>query len=76
MEGVLPLAVGAAVARIAERINVAVISDGLTDEEIRKAKMLPFKTIEEAVQHGLDTLGTEARIAVVPMGGGSFLYRE
>ena len=75
MEGVLPLAVGAAVARITTRINVAVISDGLTDEDIRESGMMPFATIEDAVEYGLEQLGQDAKIAVVPMGGGSFLYR-
>ena len=75
MEGVLPLAVGAAVARITSRINVAVISDGLSDEDIRKSRMMPFATIEDAVQYGLEKLGPDAQIAIVPMGGGSYIYK-
>lgn len=75
MEDILPLAVGAAVARIRKRINIAIISDGLTDEEIKRAGMIPFKTVEEAVEFGLRKYGQDANVAVIPMGGSSYIYK-
>jgi nickel-dependent lactate racemase len=75
IEEVLPLAVGAAVARVRQRINIAVISDGLTDAEIKSSGFMPFRSVEEAVEFGLDKYGRDASIAVVPMGGGSYIYR-
>lgn len=74
MEKVLPLAVGAAVARIRQRISIAVISDGLTDAEIIRSGFMPFESVEEAVKFALDKYGRDARISVVPMGGGSYIY--
>ena len=74
-EGVLPLAVGLAVARVRKRINIAVISDGLSKEDIEKSGFLYFKTIENAVQYGLEKFGNDANIAVIPMGGGSYIYK-
>jgi len=74
-EGVLPLAVGLAVARVRKRINIAVISDGFSKEDIEKSGFLYFKTIEDAVQYGLKKFGNDANIAVIPMGGGSYIYK-
>lgn len=74
-EEVLPLAVGLAVARIRKRINIAVISEGLSKDDIEKSGFLYFKTIEDAVQYGLKKFGNDANIAVIPMGGGSYIYK-
>jgi len=74
-EGVLPLAVGLAVARVRKRINIAVISDGLSKEDIERSGLLYFKTIGDAVQYGLKKFGNDANIAVIPMGGGSYIYK-
>jgi len=74
-ERVLPLAVGLAVARIRKRINIAVISDGLSKEDIERSGFLYFKTIGDAVQYGLKKFGNDANIAVIPMGGGSYIYK-
>ena len=74
-EDVLPLAVGAAVARIRKRINIAVISDGLSKEDIGRSGFLYFKKIEEAIRYGLKKYGDDANIAVVPMGGGSYIFK-
>lgn len=74
-EGVLPLAVGLAVARVRKRINIAVISDGLSKEDIERSGFLYFKTIGDAVQYGLKKFGNDANIAVIPMGGGSYIYK-
>lgn len=74
-EDVLPLAVGAAVARVRKRINIAVISEYLSKEDIERSGFLYFETIEDAVQYGLKKFGNDANIAVVPMGGGSYIYK-
>lgn len=74
-EEVLPLAVGLAVARIRKRISIAVISEGLSKDDIEKSGCLYFKTIEDAVQYGLEKFGNDANIAVIPMGGGSYIYK-
>jgi len=74
-EGVLPLAVGLAVARVRKRINIAVISDGLSKEDIERSGLLYFKTIGDAVQYGLKKFGNDANIAVIPEGGGSYIYK-
>lgn len=74
-EGVLPLAVGLAVARIRKRINIAVISDGLTKYDIKKAGFFYFENIDEAIKFCLKKYGNNANIAVVTMGGGSYIYK-
>jgi len=74
-EDVLPLAVGTAVARVRKRINIAVISEYLSKEDIERSGFLYFETIEDAVQYGLKKFGNDANIAVIPMGGGSYVHK-
>jgi nickel-dependent lactate racemase len=74
-EEVLPLAVGLAVARVRKRINIAIISSGLTRDEIKRSGFFYFENIEEAINFCLKKYGTRANIATVTMGGGSFIYK-
>jgi lactate racemase len=74
-ENVLPLAVGAAVAKIRKRIKIAVISDGLKQDIIEQAGFMYFDNVEKAIEYGLKEYGNNANIAVIPFGGGSYIYK-
>lgn len=74
-EKVLPLAEGLNVAVIRQRINIAVVSEGLTKTDIENAGFLYFKNVDEAIKFGLQKYGSKANIAVVTTGGGSYIFK-
>lgn len=55
-------------AKICERADVYVYSDGLTDDEIHQAFAEPCRDVEATVSELLDECGDDARIAVLPAG--------
>lgn len=54
-------------AQIQQRARVHVYADGLTDEELREAMVIPCRSVEQRVTELLQDK-TEARIAVLPEG--------
>jgi len=73
---ILPLAVGAAVAKIRKRVKIAVVSDGIGWREIKRARLLPFENVQMAIEYGLSQYGEKARISLVPVGGDSYIHVE
>ena len=55
-------------AQIQQRCEVHVFSDGLTDEQIRRALFLPCRSVEATATALLDRFGPGARLAVMPEG--------
>lgn len=55
-------------AQIQQRADVYVYSDGLTDEQIRRALFIPCRSIETTVASLLDKYGPQARMCVMPEG--------
>jgi len=55
-------------AQIQQRADVYVYSDGLTDEQIKRALFIPCRSIENTVISLLDKYGPQARICVMPEG--------
>ena len=70
----LPLTLSTGMVRIRKRINLAIISDGLTEEEIKRGKFEPFSDINDAIQHALAEHGNDAQISVLPYGGHTYPY--
>jgi len=64
----LPLAVAAATLRLQERLRIAVVSDGLTPDQILQAGMTPFPTPQDAMDDALRRYGPGARVVVIPHG--------
>jgi nickel-dependent lactate racemase len=65
----LPLAVAAATIRIRQRHQIGIISGGLTPDQIRLARMVPFATPQEALDEAVQRHGPGARVTVLPYGG-------
>lgn len=65
----LPLAVAAASLRIIRRLNVLVVSDGLSPDALRQAGMTPFPTPQAALDHALAAHGQGAHVAIITHGG-------
>ena len=63
-------------AMICNRIRFFIYSDGLSDDEIRKAFGVPCKDIPGLVDELLHEMGDEARIAVMPEGPQSIPFLE
>ena len=76
LEDALPLAVGSVVSKISQRIDIAVVSEGLVRAEVKECGLLSFEKIEDAVEYGLQRMGSKAQISVVPFGADSFVYTE
>ena len=55
-------------AQIQQRADVYVYSDGLTDEQIKRALFIPCRSIENTVISLLDKYGPQARMCVMPEG--------
>jgi nickel-dependent lactate racemase len=73
-EEVLPLSVGALVARAKKRVNLMLVSDGINEEQARIAGFEYFKTLDEAVQEALKRSGRNAELSVLPYGGDSYAW--
>jgi nickel-dependent lactate racemase len=63
-------------AMIQQRAEVHVYSDGLTDEQIKRALFTPCRNIEQTVANLLEKYGTKARICVIPDGPQTIAYLE
>jgi nickel-dependent lactate racemase len=61
-------------AQIQQRCEVHVRSDGLTDEQIRRALFLPCRSVEATVAALLERFGRDARLAVLPEGPQTIPY--
>jgi nickel-dependent lactate racemase len=55
-------------ARTLMRARIGLYCDGLTDEQVRRAHLIPVHDIAEAVTGELARLGSEARVCVLPEG--------
>jgi len=73
-EEVLPLSVGALVARAKKRLNLMLVSDGIDGEQARLAGFDYFKTLDEAVQEAFQRSGRNAELSVLPYGGDSYAW--
>ncbi|MCL4543502.1 MAG: nickel-dependent lactate racemase [Chloroflexi bacterium] len=63
-------------AQILQRARVLLLSEGLTDGEIRAAHLDPCHSIEAATTALLDQSGSRARIAVLPEGPQTIAYLQ
>jgi len=54
--------------RVLERAEVRVRADGLTDDEVRVARMTPVADVSAAVADALGAAGSGARVCVLPRG--------
>ncbi len=61
-------------AQIQLRANVFIRTDGLTDEQIETALLLPCQRIEDTVMELLDKYGPQASICVLPEGPQTIPY--
>lgn len=61
-------------ALIQSRAAIYVKSDGLTDDEIRSALLLPCRRIEDTISELLNTYGRKASICVMPEGPQTIPY--
>ena len=55
-------------AQIQSRAEVYVYSDGLTDEQIKRALFIPCRNLEQTVSQLLEKYGSEARLCILPEG--------
>lgn len=61
-------------AHIQRRADVYVYSDGLTDEQIKRALFIPCRSVEQTISKLMEKYGPEARICVIPEGPQVFPY--
>ena len=71
---VLPLSVGALVARIRKRIKLVLVSGRISPEQAKIAKFGYFNTLDEALQDALQRQGREAKVSVLTQGGDSYAW--
>ncbi len=64
----LPLAVAAAGLRVRRRLRVAMVSEGLSPEQIRRARMVPFPTVQAALEDALRYHGPGSSVVVITHG--------
>ncbi len=64
----LPLSVAAASLRVRARLDVSLVSDGLTPQQARRARMRPFPSAQAALDAALDRHGRSARLTVITHG--------
>ncbi len=62
------LPVGATVARIRQRITLALVSEGIERTEAEKAQLAYFASVDEALRATLPRYGSQATVAVIPLG--------
>jgi nickel-dependent lactate racemase len=55
-------------AKVVERCQVKVVTDGLPAETLRRCHVQPAANVEQAVAESLDQYGPAARVAVIPKG--------
>jgi nickel-dependent lactate racemase len=55
-------------AKVRERCQVKVVSDGITPDKLRRCHVQPVATVEQAVADCLAEYGPNARLAVIPKG--------
>jgi lactate racemase len=55
-------------AKVAKRCRVKVVTDGLSADALRKCRVEPAATVEQAVSESLTEYGPAARVAVIPKG--------
>ena len=65
-----PIAVSAAlaIAKMRQRFDIYIVSDGLDDEEVLKMQCTPFESVDAAVSSALAKHGPKAKIAILPDG--------
>jgi len=61
-------------AQVQLKADVFVYSDGLSDDQIRRALLKPLRNLEELVRSELDRRGPEARLCVLPEGPQTIPY--
>lgn len=64
----LPLSVAAASLRVRGRLDVAFVSDGMTPEQARSARMRPFPSAQAALDDAIGRHGRNARVTVITHG--------
>lgn len=64
------LAMGAAATtmRIRKRIRIAIVSEGLTKDDVAEAGFMWFATIQEALRDALAHHGSTAKVSIIPFG--------
>jgi nickel-dependent lactate racemase len=72
-EAVVPLSVGALVARIRKRIKLRLVSEGISPEQAEIAKFKHFNTLDEALRDALQRHGRKAKVSVLSCGGDSYV---
>jgi hypothetical protein len=55
-------------AKVLRRCKVKVVSDGLAPEVLRRCRVEPAPSVEQAVAESLAEYGPRARVAVIPKG--------
>jgi nickel-dependent lactate racemase len=61
-------------AQIQRRADVFVYSDGLTDEQIKRALFFPCRDLEQTIARLQEKYGSQARICVIPEGPQTIPY--
>jgi nickel-dependent lactate racemase len=61
-------------AQIQGRADVYVYSDGLTDEQIKRALFIPCRNLEQTIRQLLEKYGSQARMCVIPEGPQTIPY--
>lgn len=64
----LPLSVAAASLRIRQRLDIALVSGGISPQQARLSRMRPFSSPQAALDEALDRRGRGARITVITHG--------
>ncbi|HZJ76656.1 MAG TPA: nickel-dependent lactate racemase [Oscillospiraceae bacterium] len=58
----------AAIAMVLNRVQIFMVSD-LEDELLKKINIVPFKTVQEAIDRALEELGADSQILLLPDAG-------
>lgn len=61
-------------AQIQKKVQVFLYADGLTDDDIRSAQIIPIRSVENTVLRLLDERGSRARVCVLPEGPQTIPY--
>ena len=57
------------ISRLLKRAKVFCISEGLSNDEVKRLGFIPFKNIQDAIKEAQKTLGGNASIGIIPYGG-------
>ncbi|MGE5632285.1 MAG: nickel-dependent lactate racemase [Caulobacteraceae bacterium] len=60
-------------ARVREKANILIVTEGLSDEEIKVLRYKKFKTLQEAIDYSLSVVPA-AKVGVLPRGGDCLPY--